>query len=100
MTVRIHYQISEEERERRSPDAFNDRFGKKNRASYMHRTERDIKQGSHNTGHRSWSNSRKDRYNGGYTYFGPGWMLPRVVATITASIIWGTCGAMADMPEY
>jgi hypothetical protein len=49
---------------------------------------------------RDWTNSIKDRLNGGHRYFGPGWMLPKVVATVTASIVWGVCGKMADMPEY
>lgn len=90
VSIRIHRQISEMERERRdSGDYIRDmRIKTRNhvKASYQHK--------------RTWFGGHKDRYNGGYAYFGPGWMLPRVVATVTASIVWGTCGAMADMPEY
>lgn len=88
--IHTHAQISEMERERRdSGDYLKDKhFNVRNRAkaSYRHK--------------RTWFGGKKDRYNGGYHYFGPGWMLPAVIATVTASIVWGTCGAMADMPEY
>ena len=89
-TVHTHYQISDQERERRTSEhTLNDRYANLRRratASYLHK--------------RAWTNTSKDRHNGGYAYFGPGWMLPRVIATITASIVWGSCGSMADMPEY
>lgn len=39
-----------------------------------------------------------------YTFNVPEWMLPKngvhVWNTITASIVWGICGQMADVPEY
>ena len=39
-----------------------------------------------------------------YKFNVPEWMLPKngvhVFNTITASIVWGICGRMADMPDY
>jgi hypothetical protein len=49
---------------------------------------------------RNW-NSSKDR-NRVASFFGPGWLMPnmtRLMQTISASIIWGTCGKMADMED-
>lgn len=103
VSIRAHTQISDAERERRANAGgyLNDRYYDTRRrsatfdkdansyvprASYLHK--------------RSWSNSGKDRHNGGYKFCGPGWMLPKVIATVTASIVWGVCGKMADIPEY
>lgn len=101
MSTHTHYLLTDFQRTRRGDDCMNDRaYSSRRKASYLHRGQREVKTGSHNTGYRSWSNSTKDRHNGGYHYFGPGWILPRVLATVTASVVWGHCGAMADMPEY
>lgn len=39
-----------------------------------------------------------------YKFNVPDWMLPKngidIWSTLTASIVWGICGRMADMPEY
>lgn len=39
-----------------------------------------------------------------YKFTVPEWLLPKngvhVFNTLTASIVWGICGKMADMPEY
>ena len=39
-----------------------------------------------------------------YKFNVPEWILPKngvhVFNTLTASIVWGICGRMADMPEY
>lgn len=39
-----------------------------------------------------------------YKFNVPGWMLPKngvhIFSTLTASIVWGICGRMADVPEY
>jgi hypothetical protein len=56
-------------------------------------------------GKRVWTNSRADRpkANGNH-FFGPTWLsphsIPQILATVTASIVWGVCGKMADIPEY
>lgn len=55
-------------------------------------------------GKRCWTNSMRDRENVTHHFFGPTWLAPRTVpkmiATITASIVWGMCGKMADVPDY
>lgn len=39
-----------------------------------------------------------------YKFNVPDWLLPKngydIFSTISASIVWGICGRMADMPEY
>lgn len=39
-----------------------------------------------------------------YRFHVPDWMMPKngfhVFSTVSASIVWGICGRMADMPEY
>jgi hypothetical protein len=39
-----------------------------------------------------------------YTFNVPQWLLPKngvhIWNTISASIVWGICGQMADMPDY
>lgn len=89
VTIKTHEQISEAARESKHDDYLNDRqYSTRKRASYLHKDHRG-------------RTLRTDRpHNGGYHYFGPGWMLPSVLATVTASIVWGMCGKMADMPEY
>lgn len=90
VTIRIHHQLSEQERMRRGDDYLHDRTSStqrsRKRACYLHA--------------RDWTNTKEDRYNGGYKHFGPGWLLPRVLETVTASMVWGICGKMADIPEY
>jgi hypothetical protein len=86
VTIHTHYQITEDERRERGP-SMNDRsYSSRRHADWAHA--------------RRWTNSTKDRHNGGYAYFGPGWALPKVLATVTASIVWGIYGSMADMPDY
>lgn len=55
-------------------------------------------------GKRAWTNARSDRNGHAPALLGPSWLapkrVPQVFATITASIVWGLCGAMADMPDY
>lgn len=90
VTIRVHEQISMSERERRSPDCMNDR-------AYSTRKSGDYRTRGRHSG---WENTTKARHNGGYHFFGPSWVLPKVIATVTASIVWGICGKMADVPEY
>lgn len=85
-TIHTHVQISEQERDSRGGGLNDKAYSTRKHASWNHR--------------RDWSNSTRDRYNGGYNFFGPGWLMPQVLETVTASIIWGICGRMADMPEY
>lgn len=94
MSTVTHHQLSNISRERREDgDYLCDR---------TFTGERSRKSPDYYKAHRqrTWSNSTKDRLNGGYRFCGPGWMLPKIVATVTASIVWGVCGKMADMPEY
>ena len=86
VTIRTHYQITEDERQARGPSMNDHASARRKRAAWSHA--------------RTWNNSSKDRHNGGYAYFGPGWAMPRVLATVTASIVWGIYGSMADMPDY
>lgn len=90
VTIRIHHQLTESQRAMRGDDYLHDRTSSeqrsRKRACYLHKRE--------------WKGGLADRYNGGYKHFGPGWLLPRVLATVTASMVWGICGKMADIPEY
>lgn len=86
ITIRTHYQISDNERSSRDPGMRDYAWSKKKAASWTH--------------HRNWTNTTKDRLNGGYHFFGPGWLLAQMVETVTGSIVWGACGRMSDMPEY
>ena len=56
-------------------------------------------------GKRVWTNSTSDRLRAnGFHFIGPGWLcqssVPQVLATISASIVWGLCGRMSDQPEF
>jgi hypothetical protein len=89
--VRTHEQITVTER-RRLPAGIQERAYYRNRPSYMQR--------------RTWSNSTadKDARHGKFKFNVPDWLMPKngvhVFNTLTASIVWGICGRMADMPEY
>lgn len=56
-------------------------------------------------GKRQWTNTQRDRTRcNGHHFVAPTWLapktVPQILATISASIVWGVCGKMADMPEY
>lgn len=56
-------------------------------------------------GKRCWTNARADRTRtNGHAFICPAWLspknVPQMIATISASIVWGVCGKMADTPEY
>jgi hypothetical protein len=84
-TVHIHYQLTEEQRANRGcNDYLNDRhYSTRKHASYI-----------------TLDHRRRTRRQTAFSFGGPSWMLPKVLATVTASIVWGVCGQMADVPEY
>lgn len=91
VTIRTHYQLTELQRERRPcNDYLNDRaHSTRKHASYIKLGEKVDEWGG-----------RRRRSQTVFEQYGPSWLMPRVLATVTASIIWGVCGKMADMPEY
>lgn len=84
VTIRTHYQLTEQQRERRPcNDYLNDRhYSTRKHASYIQ------------------LDRRARRSKTVFQSFGPAWLMPNVLETVSASIIWGICGKMADMPEY
>lgn len=90
VTIRTRMQLTPTQRRRRDSEWDKWRFTRG-----MARAKPDHK--------RTWSNSSKDRHNGGYHFFGPGWLLPSAIpnalSTISASIIWGIYGALADVRD-
>lgn len=87
--IHIHEQVSNVER-KKMPRGLNEHAYYKNRPSYKQSP-------------RSWSNSRADMDAGRpkFKFHVPEWLLPAngvdIWHTITASIVWGICGRMADM---
>jgi hypothetical protein len=91
LRIVTHYQVDGIER-RGMDRGLTERAHYRNRPSYMQR--------------RTWSNSTADKEarHGKFKFNVPQWLLPKngvhVFNTITASIVWGLCGRMADVPEY
>lgn len=90
MRTVTHLQITTEQRIRRGNGYLNDRsYSRAKHASYItvDKRGRQTKVSSHTNGL-------------SFRAFGPGWLMPKVLQTVTAAIIWGACGRMADVEEY
>lgn len=91
--VRTHTQVTVSER-RRMPQGLNER----------HRKNPELRPSW--TQRRSGANTREnvEARHPKFKFNVPDWLLPKngvhIFNTITASIVWGICGRMADMPEY
>lgn len=87
--VTTHLQVTESER-RQMPRGLSERAYYKNRPSYMAPS-------------RTWQNSNADKElrQPKFKFHVPEWLMPKngvhVWNTLTASIVWGICGKMADM---
>jgi hypothetical protein len=85
--VRTHEQVSVSER-RRMPRGLDERSNRY-RPAYVAK--------------RSWTNRKDERYSK-FKFRAPEWLMPRngvhAFHTWSASIVWGICGKMADVPEY
>lgn len=94
MRTVTHLQITTEQRIRRGNGYLNDRsYSSRKHASYLQ-----ISTSKGNEGRVQRHSSTKTCTS--FKAFGPGWLMPKVLHTVTAAIIWGTCGKMADIQEY
>lgn len=95
MRTVTHLQITVEQRVARGNGYLNDRaHSTRKHASYLV-----INQSKGNEG-RAQRFSSTNPQTTSFKSFGPGWLMPRVLQTVTAAIVWGTCGKMADVQEY
>lgn len=86
-----HLQITMEQRIRRGNGYLNDRaHSTRKHASYITVDSRG----------RAEKHSSAKPCIPNFKAFGPGWLMPKVLQTVTAAIIWGACGRMADVEEY
>lgn len=59
---------------------------------------------AHEQASRAWTNRADERHKTKFKFHVPDWLLPKngvhALQTFSASIVWGICGKMADVPDY